>query len=163
MIHLCISAAPMVVHLTWQHRHNLTAPAVLPAYKTRKFLPCFQSYLLLNECEMLCMDVNMLAFSSVSACRLWPAHALCARPSASSRCHVPCAASKSWPLVFAWLKLGDCLNAGSCVLEQQQADAAGHRRERAAGYYSSYPFSLANLLIEIPYLLVQTILYSCIT
>lgn len=36
-------------------------------------------------------------------------------------------------------------------------------RERAAGYHSSYPFALANLLIEIPYLLVQTLLYSCIT
>jgi hypothetical protein len=34
-------------------------------------------------------------------------------------------------------------------------------RERAAGYYSEMPFAIAQALVEIPYLLVQTILYSC--
>ncbi|EIE18194.1 putative pleiotropic drug resistance protein 3 [Coccomyxa subellipsoidea C-169] len=36
-------------------------------------------------------------------------------------------------------------------------------RERAAGYYSELPFALAQTLVEVPYLLVQTVLYSCIT
>jgi hypothetical protein len=33
-------------------------------------------------------------------------------------------------------------------------------RERAAGYYSEYPFALAQAVVEIPYLLVQAALYS---
>ena len=36
-------------------------------------------------------------------------------------------------------------------------------RERAAGYYATYPFALAQLLIEIPYVLVQSVFFSCIT
>lgn len=36
-------------------------------------------------------------------------------------------------------------------------------RERAAGLYSAYPFALAQAVVEFPYLLVQTILYSIIT
>ena len=36
-------------------------------------------------------------------------------------------------------------------------------RERAAGYYATYPFALAQFLIEIPYNLVQSIFFSVIT
>ena len=36
-------------------------------------------------------------------------------------------------------------------------------RERSAGCYAPYPFALAQILVEVPYLLVQTIMYSCIT
>ena len=36
-------------------------------------------------------------------------------------------------------------------------------RERASGYYATYPFALAQTLIELPYLLLQTILYATIT
>ena len=36
-------------------------------------------------------------------------------------------------------------------------------RERSAGCYAPYPFALAQAVVEIPYLLVQTIMYSCIT
>ena len=36
-------------------------------------------------------------------------------------------------------------------------------RERAAGYFAVYPFALAQALIEMPYICVQSILYSCIT
>ena len=36
-------------------------------------------------------------------------------------------------------------------------------RERASGYYATYPFALAQTLIEFPYLLLQTILYATIT
>lgn len=35
-------------------------------------------------------------------------------------------------------------------------------RERAAGYYHILPFALAQQAVEIPYLLVQTVLFSCI-
>ena len=35
----------------------------------------------------------------------------------------------------------------------------GDRRERAAGYYSTEPFAGALFLIELPYLLVQSIFY----
>ncbi|KAL2630297.1 hypothetical protein R1flu_014983 [Riccia fluitans] len=36
-------------------------------------------------------------------------------------------------------------------------------RERAAGMYSAVPYALAQVLIEIPYILLQTFLYSAIT
>ena len=36
-------------------------------------------------------------------------------------------------------------------------------RERAAGYYATYPFALAQFLIEIPYVLVQSVFFSVIT
>eukprot|EP00898_Chlorokybus_atmophyticus_P000914 jgi/Chlat1/1823/Chrsp138S00766 len=36
-------------------------------------------------------------------------------------------------------------------------------RERAAGYYSAVPYALGQLLIEIPYILVQTATYAVIT
>ncbi|KAL3688205.1 hypothetical protein R1sor_014514 [Riccia sorocarpa] len=36
-------------------------------------------------------------------------------------------------------------------------------RERAAGMYSTIPYAVAQVLIEIPYILLQTILYSAIT
>ena len=35
-------------------------------------------------------------------------------------------------------------------------------RERAAGYYAVYPFAAAQALIELPYVLLQSILYSAI-
>ena len=34
-------------------------------------------------------------------------------------------------------------------------------RERASGYYAAYPFALAQFLVEVPYLLLQTVLYRC--
>jgi len=36
-------------------------------------------------------------------------------------------------------------------------------RERAAGYYATYPFALAQFLIEIPYVLAQSVFFSVIT
>ncbi|KAL3676898.1 hypothetical protein R1sor_026846 [Riccia sorocarpa] len=36
-------------------------------------------------------------------------------------------------------------------------------RERAAGMYSPFPYAVAQVLVEIPYCLVQTIIYSLIT
>jgi len=36
-------------------------------------------------------------------------------------------------------------------------------RERAAGMYSAIPYALAQVMIEIPYVLVQTLVYSAIT
>lgn len=39
----------------------------------------------------------------------------------------------------------------------------GFCRERAAGYYATYPFALAQLLIEIPYVLAQSVFFSVIT
>ena len=36
-------------------------------------------------------------------------------------------------------------------------------RERAAGMYGSYPYALAQTLVELPYSVVQGILYSAIT
>ncbi|EIE18006.1 putative pleiotropic drug resistance protein 3 [Coccomyxa subellipsoidea C-169] len=36
-------------------------------------------------------------------------------------------------------------------------------RERAAGYYSEYPFAAAQAIVELPYLLVQSILFSVTT
>ena len=35
-------------------------------------------------------------------------------------------------------------------------------RERAAGYYGVFPFALAQLVVELPYLAVQTVLFSSI-
>ena len=35
--------------------------------------------------------------------------------------------------------------------------------ERAAGYYATYPFALAQFLIEIPYVLVQSVFFAVIT
>ena len=37
----------------------------------------------------------------------------------------------------------------------------GCGRERAAGYYSEYPFAAAQAIVELPYLLVQSFLFSC--
>ena len=36
-------------------------------------------------------------------------------------------------------------------------------RERAAGYYATYPFALAQFLIEIPYVMAQSVFFSVIT
>ena len=36
-------------------------------------------------------------------------------------------------------------------------------RERAAGYYAEMPFAAAQVLVEVPYLLVQAVLFSCIS
>lgn len=36
-------------------------------------------------------------------------------------------------------------------------------RERAAGYYTELAWAFAEMLVEIPYLLLQTCLYSVIT
>ena len=36
-------------------------------------------------------------------------------------------------------------------------------RERAAGMYGSYPYALAQALVELPYSVVQGVLYSLIT
>lgn len=36
-------------------------------------------------------------------------------------------------------------------------------RERAAGYYSEMPFAAAQVLVEIPYLLAQAVLFSAIS
>lgn len=36
-------------------------------------------------------------------------------------------------------------------------------RERAAGYYAVYPFAAAQAVIELPYVAVQSILFSFIT
>ena len=36
-------------------------------------------------------------------------------------------------------------------------------RERAAGMYAVLPFAIAQSVVEIPWLLVQAVVYSCIT
>ena len=36
-------------------------------------------------------------------------------------------------------------------------------RERAAGYYSEMPFAAAQVLVEVPYLLAQAVLFSVIS
>ena len=36
-------------------------------------------------------------------------------------------------------------------------------RERAAGYYPEMPFAAAQVLVEVPYLLAQAILFSAIS
>jgi ABC-type multidrug transport system permease subunit len=36
-------------------------------------------------------------------------------------------------------------------------------RERAAGMYSAIPYALAQVLIEVPYVIVQTLVYALIT
>lgn len=36
-------------------------------------------------------------------------------------------------------------------------------RERAAGMYSPMPFALAQVLVELPYVAIQTLLYGTIT
>lgn len=45
-----------------------------------------------------------------------------------------------------------------CVNACMRAD-----RERAAGYYSEMPFAAAQVLVEVPYLLAQAILFSAIS
>ena len=42
--------------------------------------------------------------------------------------------------------------------EEMRAD-----RERAAGYYSEMPFAAAQVLVEVPYLLAQAVLFSIIS
>ena len=36
-------------------------------------------------------------------------------------------------------------------------------RERAAGMYAALPYALAQGDVEVPYIIVQTIIYVCIT
>ena len=36
-------------------------------------------------------------------------------------------------------------------------------RERAAGYYAEMPFAAAQVLVEVPYLLAQAVLFSAIS
>ena len=45
-----------------------------------------------------------------------------------------------------------------CVNACMRAD-----RERAAGYYSEMPFAAAQVLVEVPYLLAQAVLFSAIS
>ena len=56
-----------------------------------------------------------------------------------------------------------CRPAQSVLLDNH-AHAEMHRlcRERSAGYYASYPYALAQALVEIPYLVVQAFLFSFI-
>ncbi|KAK9836509.1 hypothetical protein WJX74_001987 [Apatococcus lobatus] len=54
-------------------------------------------------------------------------------------------------------------NNASTVQPIVEVERAVMYRERASGYYATYPFALAQTLIELPYLLVQTILYVTIT
>ena len=51
---------------------------------------------------------------------------------------------------MAVLSLLAVVTDGQCTVD---------RRERAAGYYSTEPFAGALFLIELPYLLVQSIFY----
>jgi len=54
-----------------------------------------------------------------------------------------------------------CLNA--CLVQPvMSTERSVFYRERAAGYYACLPYAAAQLLIEIPYLLVLSILFSVI-
>lgn len=57
-----------------------------------------------------------------------------------------------------FLGITDCLTVQHIVALQRTV----MYRERAAGYYGVLPFALAQQAVEIPYLLVQAIIYSCI-
>ncbi|KAK9857560.1 hypothetical protein WJX84_006546, partial [Apatococcus fuscideae] len=54
-------------------------------------------------------------------------------------------------------------NNASTVQPVVDVERAVMYRERAAGYYATYPFALAQLLVEFPYLLIQATLYSLVT
>ncbi len=48
------------------------------------------------------------------------------------------------------------------VLPVISVERAVYYRERSSFFYHSLPFSLAQCTVELPYILVQAIVYSCI-
>ena len=48
------------------------------------------------------------------------------------------------------------------VLPVVSVERAVYYRERSAFFYHSLPFSLAQCTVELPYILVQAVVYSCI-
>jgi ABC-type multidrug transport system permease subunit len=64
-------------------------------------------------------------------------------------------------LFFATLFI--CFNNASTVQSMVSIERSVHYREKAAGMYSSIPYALSQVLIEVPYAVVQGILYSLIT
>ena len=91
----------------------------------------------------LCRSGWVLPPGSVSACCLWSAQALCDRPSQSSFCHSPCMQASHGYCCLLGGKAWELFCCCNWLLKGRQVDTACHCRERAAGYYSSYPFSLA--------------------
>lgn len=56
-----------------------------------------------------------------------------------------------------------CFNNASTVQTMVSIERSVHYREKAAGMYSSIPYALSQVLIEIPYVVVQGTLYALIT
>lgn len=48
------------------------------------------------------------------------------------------------------------------VLPLVSVERAVYYRERSAFFYNSWPFSLAQCTVELPYIAVQAVVYSCI-
>lgn len=48
------------------------------------------------------------------------------------------------------------------VLPIVSVERAVYYRERSSFFYHSFPFSLAQCTVELPYILVQACVYSCI-
>lgn len=55
-----------------------------------------------------------------------------------------------------------CRGLVACSSDSHMRTCRRARRERAAGMYGVLPFGLAQQLVEIPYLVVQAAVYSCI-
>jgi len=56
-----------------------------------------------------------------------------------------------------------CFNNAGTVQAMVSIERTVHYREKAAGMYSSIPYALAQVLIEIPYVLAQATMYGLIT
>ncbi|KAG0587732.1 hypothetical protein KC19_2G187600 [Ceratodon purpureus] len=56
-----------------------------------------------------------------------------------------------------------CFNNAGTVQAMVSIERTVHYREKAAGMYSSIPYALAQVIIEFPYVLVQTTVYGIIT
>lgn len=64
---------------------------------------------------------------------------------------------EAWPSVLAFITAA--MNLTEVAINILYAFC----RERAAGYYATYPFALAQFLIEVPYVLAQSVFFSVIT
>lgn len=56
-----------------------------------------------------------------------------------------------------------CFNNASTVQTMVSIERSVYYREKAAGLYSAIPYALSQVLIEVPYVIVQATLYSVIT
>ena len=62
------------------------------------------------------------------------------------------AAHAAWPANSAHCPAPPCISICAC--------STVFYRERAAGMYTSVPYSLAELLVEIPFIFIQAVIYS---